>query len=86
MDVKIAITRYNTMIIRYEATQEMYSPKSPENGVKSRNTRNTCTPPIHILIYILYIINIREIMREEREREEFVRERRLRERERESCR
>ena len=25
IDIKIAITRYETMIVKYEATQEMYS-------------------------------------------------------------
>ena len=54
IDVKIAITRYETMIAKYEVTQEMYSPKSPKNGVKSQNTINTFMPLIHILKYIIY--------------------------------
>ena len=44
IDAKIAITRYEMMIAKHEATQEMYSPKSPE----SWNTINTHTLLIHI--------------------------------------
>ena len=57
IDVKIAITRYETMIAKHEATHEMYSPKSPKNVIKSRNTRNMCIPPIHIFKYIYIYIN-----------------------------
>ena len=52
MDVKIVITRYNTMIIKYEATQEMYSPKIGRNTeLKSGKSENTCeqaTNPYYI--------------------------------------
>ena len=57
--VTVAMTRHVTVIAKHIAIQKMYSPKSPKNGVKSRNTRNTRTPPIHILkysyIYILFL-------------------------------
>ena len=58
------------MIAKHEATHEMYSPKSPKNTVKSRNTINMFMTLIHILIYIYIFINInllRERMREEGE-------------------
>jgi len=54
--------------------KKLYSPKSPKNGVKSRNTRNACTRPIHILKYILLLFLERE-REEEREERERVRER-----------
>ena len=47
-DVKIAVTRYETMIAMHEATQEMYSPKSPANGEKFWNTINMYALLIHI--------------------------------------
>ena len=63
------------MVIEHEISKGMYSPKLPENDVKSRNTRNPRTPSIHILkIYIYYYF--REIKgRGEREQRERVRER-----------
>ena len=64
-------------LARHEATQGKYTPKPSENAVKSQNTINTYTTPIHILKYILININLlRERIREEREgREKNERER-----------
>jgi len=65
------------MIAKHKATQKMYSPKSPEKGVKFRNTKNTCTPPIHILKYTyIYIIFRERKRRGEREEKERFRDRR----------
>jgi len=52
----------------------------PENREKSRNTRNPCTTPIHVLKYILLLFLERE--RGERKSGHLERERDERERER----
>jgi len=57
--------------------KKLYSPNSPENREKSRNTRNPCTRPIHILKYILVLFLERE---RGEEREVRFRERKSRER------
>ena len=62
IDVKIAITRYEAMIAKHEATQEMYSPKITKKCHKIPEHHkhvHATNPYIKKFIYLLILIYLK---------------------------